>query len=95
MKKNWKPSKNRKIALIGEHPNNDAEAMKTLLKKHKLQDIDFHVIMKNQQGSKMLHERFFRRVKIEIENENFSHIIVLKDADCIFSETNKIEQLDR
>jgi hypothetical protein len=81
-------TKKIKIGIVGENPQNDSDAMRTLLLPKAKEHIQFKVILKNLYGSDFDDEqnggaskKFLRLLKKEIETEDLSFVIFLRDAD--------------
>ncbi len=72
----------KKVGIIGEHPQNDAEAMIALLERYKQDNVCFELIdVKNFRGSAMLNHTFAGVLASQIYGEDFDHLIVLCDLD--------------
>jgi hypothetical protein len=101
--KNTKSNKIKiKVGIVGEHPQNDSEALRHLLAPKACTDVQFIVITKRLHGSDLDDElnggaskKFLRLLEVEMENENLSHVIFVRDLDGVLSEKGKVQIRDR
>ena len=84
--------KYKKVGVIGEHPDNDSEAMIALLEKHLRENISLELLdIKNMRGSAMDSPNFARELVDKLIDENFDYLIVLRDLDFL-RDKNKTEK---
>jgi hypothetical protein len=101
MKKNTKSDK-IKVGIVGEHPQNDCDALRHLLVPKARNGVQFIVITKQLHGSDLDDEqnggasrKFLRLLEVEMEDEDLSHVIFVRDLDGVLSEKNKVQVRDR
>ena len=76
--------KYKRVGVIGEHPNNDSEAMIVLLEKYLQENISLELLdIKNMRGSAMDSPNFARELVDKLIDENFDYLIVLRDLDFL------------
>ena len=76
--------KHKRVGVIGEHPNNDSEAMIALLEKHLQENISLELLdIKNMRGSAMDSPNFTRELVDNLIYEDFDYLIVLRDLDFL------------
>ncbi len=90
----------KKVGIIGEHPQNDAEAMIALLERYKQENVCFELIdVKNFHGSAMFNPKFASVLVSQLYGEDFDHLIVLCDLDFtkekVKREKDKIKDRDK
>ena len=84
--------KYKKVGVIGEHPDNDSEAMIALLEKHLRENISLELLdIKNMRGSAMDSPNFARELVDKLIDENFDYLIVLRDL-YFLRDKNKTEK---
>ena len=77
-------AKRRKIGIVGEHPQNDANAMIALLDRYKLENIELILIdVRNFHGSAMDNHTFASVLASQLIGEDFELVIVLRDLDFL------------
>jgi hypothetical protein len=90
-----KPKKPKvKIGIVGEHPQNDAEALKIFLKEFAKDDIEFHILQKNKRGSDLDSARFAIDLKAEFLAEAPQYIILVRDLDGLLSQSDLVRGRD-
>jgi hypothetical protein len=87
--------KRYKIAILGEHPDNDAEAFRALLEKRPYPDVQFSVPIRSLRGGDLdipnAVARYINNVQRENQHDKF---ILLRDLDGILSEAEKVRKKD-
>ena len=84
-------AKRRKIGIVGEHPQNDANAMIALLNRYKQENIELKLIdVRNFHGSAMDNYTFASVLASQLIGEDFEFVIVLRDLDFL-KDRNKRE----
>jgi hypothetical protein len=83
------------IGVVGEHPNNDSEALCHLLRRFACEQVRFKVILKNKRGSQLDNPLFGKSLESELETEDFEYILLIRDLDGLLSETKKVAQRDK
>jgi hypothetical protein len=74
--------KPKKVGIIGEHPNNDAEAMMSLLARYKQKEVHFELVdVVKFRGSNMDNHTFSNVLAMQLYGEGFDYVIVLRDLD--------------
>jgi hypothetical protein len=83
-----------KIGIMGEHPQNDSDALRHLLEQRRCDDIQFKIILKNLNGSDFDDEqnggaskKFLKLLKMEFDKENLAKAILVRDADEVISDS--------
>ena len=101
MKKNTKSDK-IKVGIVGEHPQNDCEALRHLLVPKACNGVQFIVITKRLRGSDLDDEqnggaskKLLRLLEEEMAEEGLSHVIFVRDLDGVLSENGKVQIRDR
>jgi hypothetical protein len=80
-----------KIAILGEHPRNDADAFTILLKKKYDEKISFKTILKNLSGDMLENQTMlFGSLEIELLDESYDYILCIRDLDALQSNTDAI-----
>lgn len=95
MKQNSKPQNKIKVGIIGEHPQNDSNALKIILNNCKKENVEFKVLLKNERGGQLLHEKYLNRVAKEVIAEQLDFLIVIKDSDALISQQEEIKEIDK
>jgi len=80
---------NKKIGLIGEDPN-DTNSLKNLLLQKYEGSISFVQLLKNQRGHQLENLRTKVALKIEFAEKKPNLLIVIRDADAIVTEAQKL-----
>ncbi len=77
-----------KVGIVGENPQNDSDAIRSLLLPKAKESIEFKVILKNLYGGDFDDEqnggaakKFLRLLKNEVAVEELSYVIFLRDTD--------------
>jgi Domain of unknown function (DUF4276) len=83
-----------KIAVVGEHPNHDSDALCHILRPLACENVQFKVILKNKRGGQLDSPLLAKSLESELESEHFDYIIVIRDLDGVLSETKKVKQRD-
>ncbi len=91
MKKNTKSNK-IKVGIVGEHPQNDAEALQFLLNTVAETNVEFSIRMEKFRGGQLDGEKFFRSLAVEADSLNW--IILVRDLDGFLSESKKLNIKD-
>ena len=101
MKKNTKSDK-IKVGIVGEHPQNDCEALRHLLVAKACPDVQFIIITKRLRGGDFDDEqnggaskKFLRLLEEEMADEDLNHVIFVRDLDGVLSEKSKVQVRDR
>lgn len=87
MKKNTKSNK-IKVGIVGENPQNDAEALQILLNSVAQTDVEFSIKMGNFKGGQLDGDKFFRSLAVEADYLDW--IIFVRDLDGLLSESKKL-----
>jgi hypothetical protein len=88
----------KKIGILGEHPQNDAQAMKVLIEKSGgkfLGKHQFKIILKSTRGSQLDSPKALKMFRIECKNSDFENFIYVRDLDGMISEKKKVEARDK
>jgi hypothetical protein len=91
MKKNTKSNK-IKVGIVGEHPQNDAEALQLLLNSVAKTNVELSVKMDKFRGGQLDGEKFFRSLAAEAQFLDW--IILVRDLDGLLSESKKLSVKD-
>jgi hypothetical protein len=83
------------IGVVGEHPNNDSEALCHLLRRVACEQVQFKVILKNKRGAQLDSPLLGKALESELETEDFKYILLIRDLDGLLSETKKVAQRDK
>ncbi len=83
------------IGVVGEHPNNDSEALCHLLRRLACESVQFKVILKNKRGAQLDSPLLGKSLESELETENFKYILLIRDLDGLLSEAKKVAQRDK
>lgn len=87
--------KRLKIAILGEHPDNDAEAFRTLLEKRPYPSVQFYIPIRNMRGGQLdVPAAVIRQIKNVIREQSFDKFIIVRDLDGVLSETDKVSRRD-
>lgn len=92
--KNNKPSPKIKVAIIGEHPDNDALALSYLLEKVAKNDVEFYFPLSKYRGSDLDSKSFRNDLRAEFRAEMPEHIILVRDLDGFLSDEGKLHLRD-
>jgi hypothetical protein len=87
MKKNTKSNK-VKVGIVGEHPQNDAEALQILLNSVAETNVEFSVKMEKFRGGQLDGDKFFRSLTVEADFLDW--IILVRDLDGLLTESKKL-----
>jgi Domain of unknown function (DUF4276) len=83
------------IAILGEHPDNDAEAFRTLLEKRPYPKIQFSVPIRNLRGDDLkVTPVVIRYINDVMKEKNIDKFILVHDLDGLLSETVKVRKMD-
>lgn len=82
------------IGVIGEHPNNDSEALIALLQKYVLDDWELKICdLKGLRGSRLDNYRDFQAfLQLEKNEEKYERFIIVRDLDGLEKDKAKIKQ---
>lgn len=82
------------VGVIGEHPNNDSEALIALLQKYVLEDWELKLCdLKGLRGSRLDNYRDFQELLLlEKTEENYERFIIVRDLDSLEKDKAKIKQ---
>ncbi len=83
-----------KIGLVGEDPN-DTTSIKNLLLQKFGEQVNFITLIKNKRGFQLDNLNTYRSLKIEFSTKKPDYVLFIRDADAIFTETNKIKARSR
>jgi hypothetical protein len=84
-------TKKIKVGILGEHPENDAEAFKILLSKRPYDNVQFVVPIRGLLGDQLKNiKAVVRQLKLHILQDELTHFIIIHDLDGIVSEIDKI-----
>lgn len=82
-----------KVAVLGEHPRNDANAFTVLLKKKYDSKISFKTILTNLSGDMLENQNMlFGSLEIELLDESYDYILCIRDLDALQSNTDAISK---
>jgi hypothetical protein len=82
-----------KIAILGEHPRNDADAFTVLLKKKYDEKISFKTILTNLSGDMLENQKMLSDgLKIELLDESYDFILCIRDLDALRSNADAISK---
>lgn len=88
-------AKRLKIAILGEHPDNDAEAFRTLLEKRPYPNAQFDIPIRNLRGGQFdVPTAVVRQIKNVKREQSFDKFIIIRDLDGILSESHKVKNRD-
>jgi hypothetical protein len=82
------------IGVIGEHPNNDSEALIALLQKYVLEDWELKLCdLKGLRGTRLDNYRDFQAMLLlEKTEESYERFIIVRDLDSLEKDKTKIKQ---
>ena len=87
--------KRLKIAILGEHPDNDAEAFRTLLEKRPYPNAQFDIPIRNLRGGQLdVPAAVIRQIKNVKREKSIDKFIIVRDLDGILSERDKVKNRD-
>lgn len=86
-----KTKKQNPIGLLGEHPQNDSEAIQHLLKRHVPKE-QFKILLKNVRGSQLDSKKTKRILEKELLTNPCKFVVFIRDLDGLESETDKIKE---
>jgi Domain of unknown function (DUF4276) len=87
--------KRLKIAISGEHPDNDAEAFRTLLEKRPYPNAQFDIPIRNLRGSQLdVPAAVIRQIKNVKREKSIDKFIIVRDLDGVISENHKVKNRD-
>ena len=88
-------NKSHKIAILGEHPDNDAEAFRVLLEKRPYPKVQFSVPIRQLRGGDLkVPLAVARYIKNAMREKDIDNFIILHDLDGVLSETEKVRMMD-
>lgn len=88
MKQKSTKSNKIKVGIVGEHPQNDAEALQILLNSVAGTNVEFSVKMDKFRGGQLDGDKFFRSLAVEAEYLDW--MIFVRDLDGLLSESKKL-----
>ena len=83
-----------RVGIVGEHPNNDAQALKNLLQPAAAMNVEFVVMSKNSRGGQLDSAKFLNVLRAEFRAEKPKHIILVRDLDGPVSDPEKLRERD-
>ena len=87
--------KRLKIAILGEHPDNDSEAFRTLLEKRPYPSTQFDIPIRNLRGGQLdVPAAVIRQIKNVKREKSIDKFIIVRDLDGILSESDKVKSRD-
>lgn len=87
--------KRLKIAILGEHPDNDSEAFRTLLEKRPYPNTQFDIPIRNLRGGQLdVPAAVIRQIKNVKREKSIDKFIIVRDLDGILSESDKVKSRD-
>jgi Domain of unknown function (DUF4276) len=87
--------KRLKIAILGEHPDNDAEAFRTLLEKRPYPNAQFDIPIRNLRGGQLdVPAAVIRQIKNVKREKSIDKFIIVRDLDGVLSEKHKVKNRD-
>lgn len=75
-----------KIGIVGEHPQNDSEALQYLLTPKCCEGVTLVPIVRNMRGSQLDGAKFLKQLVKEFANEKLEKVIFIRDADEVLSD---------
>jgi hypothetical protein len=89
-----KPTKKR-IAILGENPDNDSDAFRYLLEQRPYPLVQFSVPIRNIKGGQMdVPLAVVRHIKAALQRESFENIILIRDLDDVLSNQTALQTKD-
>jgi Domain of unknown function (DUF4276) len=79
-----------KVGIVGEHPQNDSEALRLFLTPLANEGVQFKIVLKNFEGSHLDGDKFVRA--LVTESRDLDYIILVRDLDGLLSEIEKIKK---
>jgi hypothetical protein len=87
--------KRLKIAILGEHPDNDAESFRTLLEKRPYPNAQFDIPIRNLRGGQLdVPAAVVRQIKNVKREKSIDKFIIIRDLDGILLESEKVKSRD-
>jgi hypothetical protein len=80
------------VGIVGEHPQNDAQALQILLNSVAETNVEFSIRMDKFRGGQLDGDKFFRSLAVEADSLDW--IILVRDLDGLLSESKKLNIKD-